>query len=220
MKGFKNRIGIMGGTFNPIHYGHLRVSEEVRQGIGFEKILFVPSGNPPLKAGHLAPAPQRLEMTRLAIEANPWFEISDIECNRTEKSYTVETLLALKELYPDKEFYFIVGIDSFIELPLWRYPERLMELTHFVVVSRPGTSFSGLASLITGDRGVLRALDARQLNIQKATLRNGREVLLMNVTHMDISATGIRNLTHHGMSIKYLLPEKVESFIISQGLYR
>jgi len=214
-----NGIGILGGTFNPIHYGHLRVSEEVREGIGLEKVLFIPSGNPPLKAMELAPAEHRYEMTRIAIETNPLFQMSDIECRRPEKSYTVETLSELRETYAGKEFYFILGIDSFIEIPLWHQPDKLMELTNFVVVSRPGFSFSALASLVAADAEVFPALDARKLNAHKTRLGNGREIFLMNVTPMDISATGIRRLAHRGMSIKYLLPEKVESFIISHGLY-
>jgi nicotinate-nucleotide adenylyltransferase len=215
----KNKIGILGGTFNPLHYAHLRVAEEVRQEIALERILFVPSGNPPLKALDLAPAAQRLEMTKIGIETNPRFEISDIECRSPEKSYTAETLTALRELYPGKDFYFILGIDSFIEIPLWRSPEKLMELTNFVVVSRPGFSFSTLASLVTADTEVLSALDARKRTVHRARLGTGREVVLMNVTPMGISATVIRSLAQQGTSIKYLLPEKVESFIISHRLY-
>ena len=214
-----NRIGILGGTFNPIHYGHLRVSEEVREGIGLEKVFFIPSGNPPLKAMELAPAKDRYEMTRIAIGTNPLFQISDIECRRTEKSYTVETLSELKGTYPGKEFYFILGIDSFIEIPLWHQPEKLMELTNFVVVSRPGFSFSGLASLVIADAEVLQALDDRRLRAHRTRLKSGGDIFLMNVTLVDISATVIRSLVHRGMSIKYLLPEMVESFIISHGLY-
>jgi nicotinate-nucleotide adenylyltransferase len=214
-----NRIGIMGGTFNPIHYGHLRVSEEVREGVDLEEILFIPSGNPPLKAADLAPAELRYEMARLAIETNPNFRISDIECRGPEKSYTVETLTGLRELLPGKDFYFILGIDSFIEIPLWRHPEKLMELTNFVVVSRPGFSFSSLHPLVKADAEVFSALDACELRMHKTSLGDDGEIFLMNVTRMDISATAIRSLVPQGMSIKYLLPEKVESFIISHRLY-
>lgn len=158
-------------------------------------------------------------MTRIGIETNPHFEISDIECRRPEKSYTVETLTALRGLYPGKDFYFILGIDSFIEIPLWRSPEKLMELTNFVVVSRPGFSFSTLAPMVTAGVEVLSALDARERTAHRARLGTGREVVLMNVTPMGISATVIRSLAQQGTSIKYLLPEKVESFIISHRLY-
>jgi nicotinate-nucleotide adenylyltransferase len=213
------RIGILGGTFNPIHYGHLRISEEAREGIGLGKILFIPSGTPPLKAVDLAPVKHRFEMTKLAIETNPLFRISDIECVRREKSYTVETLAELNRQEPGKEFYFILGIDAFLEIPLWRDPGKLMELTNFAVVSRPGFSFSDLSSLVTSGAEVLSALDARELKSHRTTLRGGRDIVMMNVTRMDISATAVRSLVRQGMSTKYLLPEQVESYIISHNLY-
>lgn len=215
-----SKIGILGGTFNPVHYGHLRVSEEVRERMGLEKILFIPSGNPPLKAVELASAERRYEMTRLAIESNPFFELSDVECRRTEKSYTVETLTALREMYPGKKLYFILGIDAFIEIPLWYHPEKLLELTNFVVVSRPGFSFTRLSSRVAVDAEAFSALESGNLDVYRTVLENGGEVFLMNVTPLDISATAIRKLVKQGMSVKYLLPESVESFIISHKLYK
>ncbi len=214
------RVGILGGTFNPVHYGHLRTAEEVREKLNFEKILFIPSCNPPLKAGDLADARHRYEMTRLSIETNPFFEISDIECRQNGKSYTVETLAVLREGNPETEFYFILGVDSFLDIPLWYQPERLMEVTNFVVVSRPGSHFSNLSSRISVPAKVLSGLDARNLEVYKANLESGREIFLLNVTPMDISATAMRGLLKDGKSIKYLLPETAESFIISHKLYR
>lgn len=214
------KIGILGGTFNPVHYGHLRVSEEVREHMGLEKILFIPSGNPPLKDMELAAAEYRYEMTRLAIEANPFFEISDIECKKTGKSYTVDTLIALREMYPGKKFHFILGIDAFLDIPLWYHPEKLLELTNFVVVSRPGFGFTRLSSQVAVDAEAFSALESGNLEVYRTVLENGGEVFLMNVTPLDISATAIRKLVKQGMSIKYLLPESVESFIISHKLYK
>jgi len=214
------RIGILGGTFNPVHYGHLRVSEEVRERVGLEKILFIPSGNPSLKDLELAPAEYRHEMTRLAIASNPSFEISDIESKKTEKSYTVDTLITLREMHPGKKLYFILGIDAFLDIPLWYHPERLMELTNFVVVSRPGFSFTRLPSRVAADAEAFSAMESGHLTAYKTVLENGGEVFLFNVTPMDISATTIRNLVKQGMSIKYLLPESAESFIISHNLYK
>lgn len=214
------RIGILGGTFNPVHYGHLRVSEEVRERIGLEKILFIPSGNPPLKDLELAPAEYRHEMTRLAIASNPSFEISDIESRKTGKSYTVDTLVTLREMHPGKKLYFILGIDAFLDIPLWYHPERIMELTNFVVVSRPGFSFTKLSSRVAADAKELSALESAHCDVCTTAIENGGEVLLMNTTPMDISATAIRKLVKQRMSVKYLLPESVESFIISHNLYK
>jgi nicotinate-nucleotide adenylyltransferase len=216
----EGKIGILGGTFNPVHYAHLRVSEEVRERIGLEKVLFIPSGNPPLKDRELAPAEYRHEMTRLAIASNPSFEISDIESRKTEKSYTVDTLVTLKEMHPGKKLYFILGIDAFLDIPLWYQPERLMELTNFVVVSRPGFSFTQLPSRVAADAEAFSAMESGHLTAYKTVLENGGEVFLFNVTPMDISATAIRNLVKQGTSIKYLLPESAESFIISHNLYK
>jgi len=215
-----NKIGIFGGTFNPVHYGHLRAAEEVREKLHFEKVLFIPSRNPPLKMDDLAPAEERYEMTRLSIEANPFFEISPIECEKQGKSYTVETLAALRELYPDKALYLIVGIDSFLDIPAWRQPERVLELTHFVVLSRPGFSFSSISSLIPTNIAILSEMDGARREVYKTNLKNGREVVLLNVTPLPISATTVRRLVRHGKSIKYLLPDKIESYIISHSLYQ
>ncbi len=214
------KIGIMGGTFNPIHYGHLRAAEEARELLGLETVLFIPSGNPPLKVADLASAKDRYEITRLAIETNPFFRISDLECRGTGKSYTVETLTSLMETHPGIEFYFILGIDSFLELPLWHRPERLMELTNLAVVSRPGLTFSRLAQRVAADPKVLSSLDALELVLHETEVPGGKRVFLLNVTPMDISATIIRRLARGKLSIKYLLPENVESYIISNKLYQ
>lgn len=213
------KTGILGGTFNPVHFGHLRVAEEVREKLNFERILFIPSSAPPLKTEDLADAGHRYEMTRLATGTNPFFEISDIESKRSGKSYTVETLITLREIYPDNEFYFIVGIDSFLDIPAWHQPERIMDLTNFVVVSRPGFHFLSLSSMTRMGVRILSKLDSHELEMYKSGIKTGRELYLLNVTPMDISATDLRRRIRTGMSIKYLLPENVESYIISNRLY-
>jgi nicotinate-nucleotide adenylyltransferase len=219
VKDVNRKIGIMGGTFNPVHFGHLRVAEEVRERFGFRKILFVPSGNPPLKTGDLADASHRYEMTGLAIQTNPCFALSDIECRRGEKSYTVETMVYLRKEHPGYEPYFILGIDSFLDVPHWYQPERLMELTHFVVVSRPGFLFSSLSSRIKVDGKTLSELDSCKLDAHMTHIGKDREIHLINVTPFGVSATTMRALIREGMSIKYLLPETVESYIIANKIY-
>lgn len=215
----RNKLGVFGGTFNPIHYGHLRAAEEVREAIGLGKVIFIPSGNPPLKSSDIAPAQDRYEMTRQAIEKNPFFGISDIECKKTGKSYTVETILTLRETYREEEFYLILGIDSFLEMPAWYQPGKLMEITNFVVISRPGYSFSSLYRDIAADEETLSRLDAHTIRMHETSLMGSKKISLLNVTPVDISATGIRKMVKDGKSIKYLLPETAESFIISNKLY-
>lgn len=217
--GRNDKIGVLGGTFNPIHFGHLRIAEEAREKLGFDKVLFVPSGTPPLKTGDLADSAHRLEMTRLAIEASPFFELSDIECRRSGKSYTVQTLATLARMFPAGEHYFILGIDSFLDIPSWYQPDRLMELSNFVVVSRPGQRFTDLSARVPVDTEKLSQLDSGDLAICRATLGSGRELLLLNVTPLGISSTTMRVLIRERMSIKYLLPETVESYIIANKLY-
>lgn len=213
------KLGIFGGTFNPVHYGHLRACEEAREALSLREIIFVPSGSPPLKDKELASAEHRHEMTKLAIETNPFFGISGIECSRQGKSYTVDTINTLRRNYKGDELYLILGIDSFLELPSWHQPERLMELTNFAVMSRPGFSFSSLHSRIKADMSALSDLDTGKLQSYRTFLKGSVKVLLLNVTPIDISATRIRQLVKNGMGLKYLLPETVESYIISNKLY-
>jgi len=128
------KLGIFGGTFNPIHLGHLRAAEEVREKLALDKVVFIPTGIPPHRPlSEIVQFPHRYEMVKRAISNNPYFEISDIEGKRKSKSYTVDTL---KVLNKGKELFFIIGLDAFINLNTWKTPERLFQLTHFVVIPR------------------------------------------------------------------------------------
>ena len=218
------KIGIFGGTFNPIHYGHLRSAEEIRTMFGLEKIFFIPSGNPPLKRKDLAEAKHRYKMVRLAVRGNPYFEVLDIECVRPGKSYTVNTLELMLKKYADVDFYFVLGIDAFLDIPSWREPEKIMSLTNFIVLSRPGNNFedlldspyldikkTGLVGLTSINRGGRKSC--------RTALPNSKKVFLAKVTPIGISSTDIRKSVKKGFSIKYMLPENVESYIISKSLY-
>lgn len=217
------KVGVFGGTFNPIHYGHLRAAEEVREKLGFEKILFIPSGKPPLKTKDIAAAAHRFEMARLAILDNPFFEISDIEIKRTGKSYTVKTIEELRKTYPSREFYLILGIDAFLDIPNWRRPERLIALVNFVIISRPGSRFADLRQspyIQKINRRTLKRIDDAEEDICMSALESRREAVLLRITPMEISATGIRNALKEGKNIKYLLPAEVQSYIIRNKLYK
>ena len=217
------KVGIFGGTFNPIHYGHLRMAEEVRLRLGFDKVLFIPSGTPPLKRKDLASASYRFEMVRLAILDNPFFEISDIEARRRGKSYTVRTIEELKESYPGWEFHLILGIDAFLDLPNWRDPDRLVSLSDFVIISRPGFRFVDLRFspfLKKTDHRILREIDDAEKDSYPIVLKGGKEGLLLRTTPLGISATNIRDYIKQGESVKYLLPAEVQSFIIKNKLFK
>jgi nicotinate-nucleotide adenylyltransferase len=216
------KFGIFGGTFNPVHYGHLRAAEEVRERLALDKILFVPSKNPPLKTKDIAPARQRYEMLMRALRGNKHFELSDIEFRLKGKSYTVSTIETLQSLYRDVVFSFMLGIDAFLDLPNWWHPERLTALTDFVVISRPGNFFEDLmkSPYIKTGRKRLKDLDSAKAGHCKVKLKSSRNAVLLPLTPVGISSTEIRQLVRRGKSIKFLLPPEVESYIISSKLYK
>ena len=216
------KLGIFGGTFNPIHYGHLRAAEEVQAKLNLDKIIFVPSGNPPMKGRELADARNRYKMVRLATFKKRSFTVSDIEYKKKNKSYSVNTLKELQRHYKGARLYFILGIDAFIDIPNWWQPDRLVTLADFVVISRPSFKFAGLSSspYIEADNNILKRLDSGKIESYKTALAGGRNIIMMRLTPIEISATLIRKLLHQGKSIKYLLPEEVESYIISNKMYK
>jgi nicotinate-nucleotide adenylyltransferase len=215
------KIGILGGTFNPIHYGHLAAAEEVWSRLKLDQVLFVPSFLPPHKQDEVLPsAAQRQEMVSLAIAGNAHFSLSDIEVKREGKSYSVDTVAELMRLHPATDFYFITGLDSFLEIQTWKEWERLLSFCRFIVLSRPGYAFAGLASIDFMHKASekLRALDQRELT--RVVLEFGRNmVYLEQIPLYDISSTDIRKRVRQGCTIKYLLPECVETYIIKNNLY-
>lgn len=216
------KIGIFGGTFDPIHYGHLRAAEEVRERFDLNKIIFIPSKDPPLKTEGLLDSEHRYKMTELAIAGNGLFEISDIEYKRPSKSYSVLTIEELRGIYHDTILYFILGIDAFLEIPYWWHPERLVSLTDFIVISRPLFKFVDLLSspYVYASKNDLERLDKAEIELCPIKLKSNREIIALRIPFMDISATEIRRLVRWGKSIKYLLPESVESYIIAYKLYK
>jgi nicotinate-nucleotide adenylyltransferase len=212
------RLGLFGGTFNPIHYGHLRAAEEVLEALRLQRLWFIPAAAPPHKTPQeITPFPVRLEMTRLAVGDHPRMEVSDIEGQRPGKSYSIETLRTLRErLGAAWELYFILGLDAFLEIQTWKDYRDLFNLSHFVVLDRPGY-----------DRSHLEAFLGREVHPQFRPLPetagfqhpSGFKVFLQATTLMDISATAIRSLVRQGRSIRFLLPEAVRGFIIKNKLF-
>ncbi|MCX8027626.1 MAG: nicotinate-nucleotide adenylyltransferase [Thermodesulfovibrionales bacterium] len=213
------KIGIFGGTFNPIHIGHLRAAEEVRQKADLDKILFIPSGNPPLKTQGIVPADIRYEMVKLAIKDNDAFEISDIEIADEGRSFSVMTIQRLLSIY-DAQMFFILGIDSFCEMPFWHQPERLLSMIDFILMTRPGISLKK----IYDSRYVIDRLQGDE-NIDKGgynkiRLITGRTAIVIDITQLDISSSMIRQLLATHKSIRYLVPDAVYRFIEDNGLYK
>ena len=215
------RLGIIGGTFNPIHYGHLAAAEEVRDRLKLDRVLFIPSFLPPHKQEEDIPsALQRLEMVRLAISGNSHFKASDIEVKRGGKSFTIDTIEALLPQHPGAELYFITGLDSFLDIQAWKDWERLLTLCFFVVLSRPGYSFADLAKLVFLKKSArdLSALDRRETT-QAVMQSDALKVYFERISLYDISSTDIRTRVRHARTIKYHLPETVEHYIIENKLY-
>lgn len=215
------KLGIFGGTFNPIHYGHLSAAEEIRDRLRLDKILFIPSNIPPHKSeADMPSAAHRVEMVRLAILNNPRFELSDMEVKRGGRSYTIDTITDLRRERPETEFYFITGIDSFMEIHTWKDWERLLTQSWFVVLSRPGYRFAELERLpFMKSQGVgLNALDRNE--IDHLDVRSGEiAICLDRIPLYDISSTDIRKRIRDGRTVKYLLPDAVETYIIENRLY-
>jgi len=214
------RIGILGGTFNPIHFGHLAAAEDVCDRLNLEQVLFVPALLPPHKQENMPSAADRLEMVRRAIHNNARFQVSDIEIKRGGISYTVDTIDELHRLYPDKDLHFITGLDSFLDIRTWREWQKLLRSCTFVVLSRESCRFQDLAKLdfIQVKGQDLEALDERR-HEQLAITNGNIRIILERIPFYEISSTDIRNRVKSGKSIKYLLPEAVEGYIIEKKFY-
>lgn len=215
------RIGVFGGTFNPIHNGHLAAAEEVRLRLKLDMILFVPSSLPPHKHEEALPtAEHRLEMVRLAIAGNAHFALSDIEIQRGGKSYTIDTIEALRQAWSDAELFFITGIDAFLDIQTWYQWRKLLSLCHFVVIARPGYHFVDLVRLdfLNSAAGELLKID--QGAVPGAIVSAGAfSIYLENLPLHDISSTEIRTAAKQGKDIKYFLPDTVLTYIIKKRLY-
>ncbi len=215
------KIGILGGTFNPVHYGHLAAAEEVRDRLKLDRVLFIPSFLPPHKHEEDMPsAAQRLEMVRLAVAGSRSFRPSDIEVRRGGKSFTIDTIEELQVSHPGAELYFITGVDTFLEIRSWKDWERLLRMCCFVVLSRPGYRFQDLEALpfLAGSGSELAALDGGE-HTRAVMEPEGFSIRLEVIPHYDISSTDIRMRVKRGATIKYLLPDAVETYIIANKLY-
>jgi nicotinate-nucleotide adenylyltransferase len=207
-------IGIFGGTFDPIHFGHLRTAFELLQSLRLSEVRFMPAGNPPHREQTVADAELRLEMVRAAVEGQPGFTVDDREVRREGPSYSVDTLSALRREYPDRSLCLIVGMDAFLGLPKWRQWRELLELAHVVVAHRPGwraPSMGPLGELLV-DRGTGRINDLHE------SLAGC--IYIHAVTQLEISSTELRKLIAAGRDPRYLLPDAVRAIIEKSGCYR
>jgi len=197
------KVGVLGGTFDPIHMGHLIIAEEVKSRLGLAQILFVPAKIPWLKAGRpISAVEHRVEMVRLAIADKPYFKLSTVDIDRDGPSYTVDTIADLRgQLGAGNELFLILGWDSLAELPRWHEPSRLIAMCRLAVVPRPGYPHPNLQSLEASIPGI------------------SQRVILMDKPEVDISASAIRRQVAQGLSISHLVPEPVAKYIGDHALY-
>jgi len=190
------RIGVLGGTFNPVHIGHLAIAQMAKEAVRLKKVIFVPSNWPPHKnTGNIAPAKDRFQMVRLAIKGNPYFGISDFEIKKEGKSYTIDTLRALRAHGGEpRDFWFLVGADACHQLQAWRELPELLRLCHFVIAVRPGFQPTQVPRVARGAQ-------------------------LLEIPLLDVSSTDIRRRLAQHRSIRYLVPEPVRCYIAEHQLY-
>ena len=201
------RVGILGGTFDPVHYGHLVIAEEVYAALDLAEMVFVPAGQPPHKPGHVvAEVHHRLAMLELAIAGNPHFSISRVDLERPGPSYTVETLRLLHQQWGEQTaLYFLIGWDSLEDFLTWRDPAGILEqLAYLVAVRRPGYA---------EESGYRASLEARLPGIMQ-------RLLVVPAPQLEISSTDLRERVAQGRPIKYQLPERVEQYIEQYNLYQ
>jgi nicotinate-nucleotide adenylyltransferase len=196
------RIGILGGTFNPPHLGHLVCAQEAYIQLELERVILIPAREPPHKPVEDEPgAEHRLELCRLAVDGDPRFDVSEIELNRDGPSYTVDTLSLLHSSAPDTDLYLILGGDIAAGLPDWHEPERVMSLSTLAVAKRRGTP-------------------KEQVEQSLARLRGGRRTRFFRMPRIGVSSTFIRERVRTGQPIRYLVPDPVAAYIADKGLYR
>ena len=198
------RVGVLGGTFDPVHNGHLIIAEEAQAKLGLSKVIFIPAGRPYFKDGeNVSDMERRLEMLELAINGNPSFEIDTMELEREGATYTIDTMEELRtRMGKDVELFFIIGIDALSELRRWREPERLVSICHFATMRRPGFTELDLEAMEGEVSGV------------------SERVHVLDNVQVDISSSDIRERVELGQSIRYLVPPAVRGYIEEQGLYR
>ena len=211
------KLGILGGTFNPIHSAHLRIAEEARDLFDLDRVVFIPAATPPHKplVGELSFA-SRLEMVRLAVADNPQFEVSDMEGVRGGRSYSIDTLRELKGNHPEAELFFIVGADSFNDISTWKEYEAIFGLCHVISVQRPGSTITSLAQALPVAIADQFCDDS---SAKRLSHSSGHAVYALDGVLLDISSSHIRQLVSGGRSIRYLLPDAVEHYIKEQRLY-
>jgi nicotinate-nucleotide adenylyltransferase len=218
------RIGLFGGTFNPVHLGHLRAAVEVKEGFQLDEVFLIPAALPPHKIpGEVAAAADRLQMLDRALEDTSGLNISDVELKRSGTSYTIDTVHHFRHSFPvDSRIYLIMGLDAFLEINTWKAYEALIGLIPLIVINRPMTGIQNSSGWKVMEDYLKAKISAEYTFSESQSCHQRVEkppIFVYEVTALDISSTMIRELIKKGRSIDYLMPQKVAEFIKSEGLY-
>lgn len=212
------KIGILGGTFNPIHLGHLRSAEEVREALQLDRIYFVPSAQPPHKSSDgLVAAAQRLKMVELAVEGNPFFFPSAVELERSGPSYSIDTIRRFQVDLPFAALFFILGLDAFREIHTWKDYQLIPSQCHLVVTSRPGVPTPPMEQLIPV---ALQSSLWYDPSTKMYCHTSGHRLIFHEIHGLNISASQVRTIALQGKSLRYLVPSAVATYIIATNLYQ
>lgn len=211
------KIGLFGGTFNPVHLGHLRAAEEIREKFGLEKIIFIPAHVPPHKKDGIVSARHRFEMVKAALKDNPHFAASDIELQRQGHSYSCDTIGHFSLEYgPEADLFFIMGIDAFRDIATWKQYPEFFSLCNFIVMSRPGGYEPEPEKNVPADFAAMFTFNPQGRFYEH---RSGRRIYFSRISLLDISSTGLRQTLGEGRSVKYLVPDPVAGYILRHNLY-
>lgn len=213
------RVGLFGGTFNPVHWGHLKTADEIRKIFDLTRVIFIPTNISPHKEPEeVVPAHHRLKMLDLVVEDNPYFFTSDVELKRHDRSYSIETITYFTQtLGKDLDLFFILGMDAFLEINTWKNYQELFSLCNFIVMTRPGYEVKGIHN------GIPSQLmnDFTYMPDEKRFIHRSRlSIYFKEVTPIDISSCSIRALMKNNLSINTMLPEKVKHYIEEHKFYR
>ena len=214
------KIGLMGGSFDPVHAGHLRAAEEISERLALDEVIFIPTLVSPHKSSETMAAPShRLNMLELSAKRNPRFRVSDMELRREPPSYTIDTLRALKRSGPENGYYFIMGCELFSEIDTWKDFAELFNYSNFVVLRRPGYDFADSASPIP----LALENDFRYSYSDKGmdvfAHKSSNELFFVDIAGIRVSSTEVRELACRGNSLRYLVAREVEGYIAENGLY-
>ena len=219
------RIGLFGGTYNPVHFGHLRSALEVKEGFELDEVILIPAALPPHKlSGEVAEAADRLLMLRLALEDTAGLKLSDVELKRPGPSYTIDTVQYFKRtLPPESRIFLIMGLDAFLEIDTWKSYEELLQQVPFIIINRPKAGSEAYGFRREALKDYLKATISADYAFVESRrgfcCPNKQPVYVFEVTALDISSTAVRRLIKKDRSVEYLMPQKVAEFIKSKGIY-